>query len=90
MFYGQNAVLCQNLTLHNIFIGNNYTPYTIVYNWFYLIYTRKIPVLIHFNWLQNETIQTDLDLFFVGFGGFGLFFCISILCNWLQLQFVKK
>ena len=54
------------LYYHKKIIGSNYTlyMYNIVYNWFYLIYTRKILVPISFNWLQSKPVQTDLDWFF--------------------------
>ena len=81
------------LYYHKKIIDSNYTlyMYNIVYNWFYLIYTRKILVPISFNWLQFKPVQTDLDRSFAIFCGFDpVFFCISALGNRLQLRFVQK
>ena len=52
---------------HKNFWVTYYTLYTIVNNCFYVIYTRKIPVLISFNWLPLKLVGTSLDRFFAVF-----------------------
>ena len=67
---------------HKNFWVTYYTLYTIVYNCFYVIYTRKIPVLISFNWLPFKLVQTSLDRFLQFFAvSVWFFFCIFVLGN---------
>ena len=60
VFFG----VLEGLYCHKNFIGNNYTPYTIVYNRFYPIYLGKIPVLLTNAKVVERLAWTDLNWFF--------------------------
>ena len=60
-----------NFYHHKNFMGSYYTLYTIVYNWFYVWNTAKIPVLAGLNKLQQIFCLSSL-------GWFGPVFCSPI------------
>ena len=63
-----------NFCRHKNFMGSYYTLYTIVYNWFYVWNTTKIPVLVGLN-------RTEFSFYEVWTSFFGL----AIIGNRLQL-----